>query len=254
MTSTEQSNAPLGFSWDRSVIEAPETIPTRFALAIWQQHMTGFIWDAAQLEGNAYTFVQIKTLLDGVTVGGHKVSDTEQILNLRDASTHLTELIRRDQFDLSKDVFTTLNSLIARNEALEWGIFRGEGEMLNYNARVHLGEQGVYEAPETLPGAPVLNAIFEEGSQHIKSLPPFEGALAFFLFGALQQFFFDGNKRTSRYMMNGWLMKHGYGPISIPASSAERFNELMVDFYLNRDGTKMMAFLTDFTRKGALTR
>ncbi|EAP3462088.1 cell filamentation protein Fic [Salmonella enterica] len=235
----------LGFTWDSGVIEAPSPTSTRVALAIWQQHMSTIVWDAAQLEGNPFTFVQVKTLLDGVTVGGHKVSDTEQVLNLRDASIHLTSLVKAGKFDLTKEIFTGLNGIIARNEALEWGLFRGEGEMLHYNAKVHLGEHGVYEAPETRPGAPELNAIFLEGSQFIKTLPVYEGALVFFLFGALQQFFFDGNKRTSRHMMNGWLMKHGYPPISIPASRAEEFNALMVDFYIHRDGTKMMTFLID---------
>ena len=38
-----------------------------------------FIWDASMLEGNPFTFPEVMTLLDGVTVGGHKLSDQEQI-------------------------------------------------------------------------------------------------------------------------------------------------------------------------------
>jgi prophage maintenance system killer protein len=64
-----------------------------------------------------------------------------------------------------------------------------------------------------------------------------------FLFGAYYQFFFDGNKRTSRHMMNGWLMKHGYNPISIPAARALEFNGNMVRFYHSKNATEMMAFL-----------
>ena len=70
-------------------------------------------------------------------------------------------------------------------------------------------------------------------------------ATAFFLFGALQQFFFDGNKRTSRMMMNGILMSHGIDAISIPASRADEFNEKMVAFYVSRNATAMMEFLVD---------
>jgi Fic family protein len=76
-------------------------------------------------------------------------------------------------------------------------------------------------------------------------LPPFEGGLAMFLFGAYFQFFFDGNKRTSRHMMNGWLMRHGYNPISIPAARALEFNSKMVRFYHSKDATEMMIFLTE---------
>lgn len=53
----------------------------------------------------------------------------------------------------------------------------------------------------------------------------------------------DGNKRTSRFMMNGVLMSHGIDAISVPAAKAQEFNEKMVRFYLSKDATEMMAFL-----------
>ena len=44
-------------------------------------------------------------------------------------------------------------------------------------------------------------------------------------------------------MMNGVLMAHGIDAISIPAASAQAFNEKMVRFYLSRDATEMVDFL-----------
>lgn len=67
----------------------------------------------------------------------------------------------------------------------------------------------------------------------------------FFLHGALQQYFFDGNRRTSRAMMNGVLMTSGIDAISIPAARRQEFNEKMVRFYLEREGTEMIVFLGD---------
>ena len=67
--------------------------------------------------------------------------------------------------------------------------------------------------------------------------------MAFFLFGALQQFFFDGNTRTSRFMMNGVLMSHGIDAISVLAAKAQEFNEKMVRFYRTKDASEMMTFL-----------
>ena len=62
--------------------------------------------------------------------------------------------------------FTALHRLVARDEAPEWGHFRGEGD-------------------ET------INRVFERGLTVLAAevLQPFERAAAFFLFGALQQFF-----------------------------------------------------------------
>jgi len=87
--------------------------------------------------------------------------------------------------------------------------------------------------------------VFHEGVTALQACEPFERATAFFLFGALQQFFFDGNKRTSRFMMNGVLMLHGIDAISVPAAKVQAFNEKMVRFYLSKDATEMMAFLIE---------
>jgi hypothetical protein len=65
------------------------------------------------------------------------------------------------------------------------------------------------------------------------------------LFGSLQQFFFGGNKRTLRAMINGVLMAEGLDAVSIPAVRATEFNSRMIDFYTIRDATEMMAFVLD---------
>ncbi len=117
-----------GLTWDATAIPDVCKPGTRVALFTFKTHLAGFVWDAAQLENNPYTYVEVKTLLDGVTVGGHKVSDTEQVLNLADSAKKLIELVQNGRFDLDKKTFTLLHGIIARNEALEWGVFRGEGE------------------------------------------------------------------------------------------------------------------------------
>lgn len=234
----------LGFRWDRRAL--PEEVPVHSRERVcfrFHRMLPEFVWDASMLEGNPFTFPEVKTLLDGITVGGRKLSDQEQVLNLAESSRHLLGLVKADRFELSKPVFTGINALIARNEALEWGHFRGEGEETHYTPDVALGEHGRYTPLATLPGAPELNRVFAEGLVALQECQPFERAMAFFLFGALQQFFFDGNKRSSRFMMNGLLMSHGMDAISIPAARAQEFNEKMVDFYRFREASGMMDFL-----------
>jgi len=236
----------LGFSWNRS------TVPTNFQVHSiervafrFHRMLPMFVWDASTLEGNPFTFPEVKTLLDGVTVGGRNLSDQEQVLNLAASSKHLLALVKGQDFALNKSTFTELHALVARNEALEWGHFRGEGTETNYTPDVALGEQGRHTPLPTVVGAPDLNRVFTDGLTALEQDAPqtFEKAAAFFLFGALQQFFFDGNKRTSRFMMNGILMSAGVDAISVPASRAQEFNEKMVPFYTQRDATEMMAFL-----------
>ena len=238
----------LGFRWNRLAV--PGVVPTHSIARVafrFHRMLPEFVWDASMLEGNPFTFAEVKTLLDGVTIGGRKISDQEQILNLAASSRHLLALVKAGQFSLSKATFTELHGLVARNEALEWGHFRGEGNETNYTPDVGLGEHGRYTPLATVAGAPELNRVFASGLQALQSevQHPFEKAAAFFLFGALQQFFFDGNKRTSRFMMNGILMSAGIDAISVPAAKTHEFNDNMVRFYLEKDASEMMEFLVD---------
>ena len=238
----------LGFHWNRSIV--PAVVPTHSIERVafrFHRMLPEFVWDASVLEGNPFTFPEVKTLLDGVTIGGRNISDQEQVLNLAKSAKHLLALVKAGKFSMDKATFTELHGLVARNEALEWGHFRGEGKEGAYTPDVGLGEHGRYTPLATAAGAPELNRVFVSGLQALQNevQQPFEKAAAFFLFGALQQFFFDGNKRTSRFMMNGILMTAGIDAISVPAAKAQEFNENMVRFYLEKDATEMMAFLVD---------
>lgn len=236
----------LGFRWERDAFLS--SVPIHgLDLVCFRFHrlLPEFVWDASMLEGNPITFPEVQTLLDGVTVGGHRLSDQDQVLNLAESSRRLLKLVKARRFGLSKMIFTELHAIVARNEALEWGVFRGEGKETRYTPDVALGEQGRYTPLPTEPGAPRLNRVCQEGLAVLEQLPPFERGLAFFLFGALQQFFFDGNKRTSRLMMNGVLLSNEIDAISVPAARAQEFNEKMVRFYVTKDGSEMMAFLND---------
>lgn len=238
----------LGFQWDRATI--PQDLPIHSIKRVcfrFHRMLPEFVWDASVLEGNPFTFPEVKTVLDGVTVGGRKISDQEQILNLAEGSKHLLAIVQNGRFALDKATFCDLHSLVAGKEALEWGVFRGEGEETRYTPDVALGEAGRHTPLPTMPGAPELNRVFAAGTRALTDQVSnaFERGCAFFLFGALQQFFFDGNKRTSRFMMNGVLMSNGIDAISVPAQRAADFNEKMVRFYLSKDGSEMMAFLLE---------
>lgn len=97
----------------------------------------------------------------------------------------------------------------------------------------------------TVRGAATLSQLFQDGVSilELEAQDPRERAMVWFLFGALQQFYFDGNKRTARFMMNGILMSHGFDAISVPAGRAEEFNQELAEFYIGRDATRMMEFL-----------
>jgi Fic family protein len=247
MTSLFQS---IGLEWDRKLFplsvraSAPDRAVKRFL-----KSMPQYVWDAAQLEGNPYTFPEVQTLLEGITVGGHKVSDTQQILGLRDGIVMLCDAVRAGTFSTSRDMACKLNGVIARDEALEWGHFRGEGKELT-NVRVNLGSQSYLPKP-TIAGGEALIETYMQGVQALETHAPdpVERAFALKLFMAREQFFSDGNKRTARAMMNGVLMHTGIDGCSIPARKRLAYNEAMTRFYPTGDATEMMMFLADCLRE-----
>ena len=245
MPTSQTMTEALGYAWDQSAVlrDAPSFSVER---AVWrfQRSLPEYVWDAAVLEGNPFTYPEVQTLLDGITVGGRKISDEQQVLNLAEAANELLRLVKAREFRLAKEISDRMQYLIARDEALESGHFRGEGKEL-LTPGVGLGAHGRYLPPLTEPGGENLRGIYIRGVQFIQTELDyvFEQALAYFLFAALQQFYFDGNKRTARYIMNGHLMSHGFDAISVPAARRQEFNVGMVEFFTTKDGTGMFRFL-----------
>jgi hypothetical protein len=206
-----------------------------------------FVWDAAVLERNPFTFPQVKTVLDGIAVGGHRLADQDQIIRLAVGSTELYRRVRNRTFSLTKDTFCFLHACVAEHEALEWGHFRGDGKNVDDCPKRIPGESGERRPPRTEAGGHNLNQVFADGISAIKDgiESPLEQGMAFFLFCSLQQFFSGGNKRTSRLMMNGILMSGGIDAISVPASRVNEFNDKMMRFHFGMDATEMMSFLVD---------
>ncbi|MCK9553268.1 Fic family protein [Aquamicrobium sp.] len=203
-----------------------------FALA--KKDKVDFIYNTSALEGNAMTFPEVQTLLEGVTIGGHKLSDEQQILNQNRSVNLLFEMIENNTFGISKNIFCELQSKVAFEEALIWGKFR--------DGHVNIG--GTEYSP---PLAGDLDNIFTNGIVMINKISnPILKAIVFFLFGAKNQFFYDGNKRTSRLMMNGILLQEGYPMLNIKAKDKLEFNEMMLDFYDTDDIFKAISYLSSY--------
>jgi Fic family protein len=193
-----------------------------------------FVYNTSALEGNAMTYPEVQTLLEGVTVGGHKLSDEQQILNQNKSVDYLFKLIEEKSFKLDIDTFTTLHSFVAKEEALKWGVFR--------ESSVNIGGTD-YQVPH----ADLLENIFITGIEEVDKINhPIIRAITMFLFGAKCQFFYDGNKRTSRLMMNAILIEAGYPILNIKAKDRLEFNSMMIKFYDGDDAALGIKYLMEY--------
>ncbi len=206
----------------------------KHAFMLAKKDKIDFIYNTSALEGNAMTYPEVQTLLEGVTVGGHKLSDEQQILNQNRSVNLLFDLIEKEQFKVDKNTLFKLHEKVAFEEALSWGAFRTSG--------VNIG--GTEYLP---PKASDLDALFEEGREEIGQIThPIVSAITYFLFGAKCQFFYDGNKRTSRLIMNGILLDNGYPILNIKAKDKLAFNKQMIAFYDGEDIMRSIEYLMDY--------
>ena len=210
----------------------PSVTPDRVrACSRVRKALDRIVYDTAALEGNPLTFKEVNALLGGSPAGNHRASDRKQVLNQAASWIELLRLVEAGSFRCTVDNFKALHALVAREEALLWGKFR--------------------DGPVTISGTKYrpppheeLEQRFEDGMARIMGMEETHAkAMAVFLFAARNQFFFDGNKRTGRLMLNGVLLSAGHAAISIPFPRQREFDEAMLRFYETGDGQEMILFL-----------
>ncbi|MCI5160780.1 MAG: cell filamentation protein Fic [Candidatus Electrothrix sp. AX5] len=201
------------------------------ALMLAKRQLSELVCDAVNLEGINYTLPEVQTLLDGITVGGHKLSEQQIVLNQSNAWQEVFALVKNDQFAVTAEIACKLHGIAAKEDALEWGQFRSGGVSI----------AGTEYMP---PPADQLSKLFAEMVEKAEQISDvYDRAIFYFLRMARSQFFYDVNKRMGRFMMNGFLLKNGYPAINLPAKRQLEFNRLMLNFYTTGDKDAMNNFL-----------
>ena len=222
------------FTYDYQIKNAVKFCDRKKAIMMAYKMLPEYVFDTSQLENNPLTFPEVKTLLDGITIGGHKISDVEQVLNIKNAWMTLLDLIQADRFFPSIRIFNQINEIIAKNEAIYSGKFR--------NGSVSIAGTQKYKAPKY----DELDSIFSNEIHVIlDKFPPVEQAIRLFLWGSLNQFYWDGNKRTARIIANGILINKGIGIFNISSRDILEFNTLMTDFYDAQKANDICKFLAE---------
>lgn len=201
------------------------------ALMIAKRQLAEFVYDAVNLEGLNFSLPEIQTLLDGITVGGHKLSDQQIAINQANAWRKLFEWISQNQFEVTIDKVCELHKIAAKEEALKWGVFRNGAVFIsgtNYSPPNHLELESRFTE--------MVNALEKKEDVYDK-------AIHLFLVMARTQFFYDVNKRMGRFIMNGFLLSNGFPAINLPAKRQLEFNTKMLAFYESGEQQEMNLFL-----------
>jgi Fic family protein len=206
---------------------------TKTALFLAKKQLPELVYDVVNLEGINYTLPEIMTLLDGVTVGGRRQQDELIANNQIKSWNFLFKLLEKQIFKSDKNTACKLHSIVAKDEALTYGEFRTSDVFIaGTDYLPPTANQLDYIWQNNLP------TLAEKTNEHI-----YQYSISLFLQMARQQFFFDGNKRTGRLMMNGVLLSYGLPVINLPAKKQLEFNQLMTKFYPTGDETNMQKFM-----------
>lgn len=192
-----------------------------------KKQLVGSIYSSAKVEGINITFPQTQTILDGITVANLKIDDVEKILNLRDAWKYVLNSI---ETELSLDFIKKINSFVARNESLDWGVLR-------YGSVGISGTDYIPPIPEEkIVLMDLFNILHSQNSVT-------EKALNLFMYLCKQQLFWDGNKRTAIIVANKYLIENGKGIFQISEKNIEEFNTLLSEYYSTDEKDKLKNFL-----------
>lgn len=193
------------------------------AKKLWDEN----VYCGMRMENRNVTFPQTKTILEGINIPDVSLDDITAILNMRDAWKYLLGTVD-ERLDL--DYVCKLNSFIARNESLEWGVLRYGG----------VGISGT----EYKPPVPVREKVESEIRGILFSYDtPTARALDLFCYITYNQLFWDGNKRTALVAANKLLVSSGCGFMTINEKGIPQFNTLLKEMYDTGNNGNLKQFL-----------
>ncbi len=210
---------------------SPLTPNQPLAIQLAKRELVSLVHNAVNLEGVMMTLPEVQTLLDGITIGGHQISDQNMTINQAKAWETLFAMVKNGEFRFDKTTACKIHAIAGKEEALEWGQFR-------------TGFVTIAGSSYQPPSPNKLDDCWQQMSELVaKQTDSYDKAITACLQMARNQFFWDVNKRMGRFMMSGILLDMGLPIINVPAKRQIEFNQLMINFYDSNDMQPMNNFL-----------
>lgn len=202
-----------------------------FYLFTFKKNFLDEIFNTSRLEWSNLTLIETKTILDWISVWWKKLEDIDLIRNLKNWNSLILEKSKWD-FEFSKNNFCDLHNEIAKEEALTWWKFR------NNKVYIMWLERDVTDHN-------LLDSIFEDWKEYFDNFEwnIFQKAFLIFLWWSYHQFFFDWNKRTSRWFWNYLLLSNWFYPLTIYYEDQKEYNEVMMKLYETWNADDALKFL-----------
>lgn len=192
-------------------------------------NMKANIYSQAILEGVATTYPKTETIIENGIVDKMKVSDIQKILNLK----HAWEFILDENVILAPSDLSLISHIAKLvNEDLV-----STGGNIRLTNVIIGGSSYVPPIPDKDEVKKQIKDITSRDKEAI------DKAIDLCLYCMKTQIFDDGNKRASVIFANHYLISQGKGFLVIPERHVEKFKELLILYYEDKDTTTIKDFL-----------
>lgn len=208
------------------IVEAQNQPAGTYARHIFDRLMIDLSWASSHLEGNTYSLLDTRLLLErGQEAVGKDAEETQMILNHKRAIELLVE--NEDLLTFNRMTFMNLHAVLSQNLLAD---MKDEGRLRHQS----VGISGSTYTPLSVPQQ--IEEFFDQVLTKANQIPDvFEQAFFILVHIPYLQPFADVNKRVSRLGANISLIKSNYCPLSFLDVSRDLYVQGLLAIYeLNR--------------------
>lgn len=193
-----------------------------YARNILDRLLIDLSWNSSRLEGNTYSLLETKRLIElGETVSGKDAAETQMILNHKAAIEYIVET--SDEEQITSHEVCSIHALLSENllgDSSASGRIRDRGVSIGGSTYIPL------ENPQVLRE---YFQIFVEKLNGIRD--PFEQSFFAIVHLSYLQAFEDVNKRTARLVANIPLVKQNLKPLSFTDVNKDAYVRALLAVY-----------------------
>lgn len=197
-----------------------------YARNILNRLLIDLSWNSSRLEGNTYSLLETKRLIElGETAMGKEATETQMILNHKNAIEYIVESV--DESQISSLQVCSIHALLSEN-------LLGDPSACGRLRQIAVGISGSTYLP--LDNSHQLTEFFNRFIQKLNLIhDPFEQSFYSVVHLSYLQAFEDVNKRTGRLVANIPLIKNNLKPLSFTDVNQNDYATALLGVYEKND-------------------
>jgi len=197
-----------------------------YARNILNRLLIDLSWNSSRLEGNTYSLLETKKLIeDGQAALGKNASETQMILNHKEAIEYIIESSKEE--NISSHDICSIHALLSEN-------LLGDPSASGRIRQLIVGIGGTNYKP--LENPHILQECFNLFTEKLNRIKdPFEQSFFSLVHLSYLQAFEDVNKRTARLVANISLIKNNLRPLSFTEVNNELYVKSLIGVYEKND-------------------